>query len=133
MQTALSILNRLLNRLAFLAPLITRVVLGLAFFLDGRGKWTNLDKVIQFFTSLGIPFPGANAMFISTVELVGGLCLVIGLGTRLFALLLSCTMVVAILTADHAALADKFPADFTDVSSFTYLLFLLSVGAFGAT
>ena len=115
----------ILNRLAFLAPLATRVVLGLAFFLDGRGKWTNLDKVIQFFTSLGIPFPAANAMFISTIELAGGLFLIAGLATRLFAFLLSCTMIVAILTADHQALSDKFPADFTDVSSFTYLLFLL--------
>jgi putative oxidoreductase len=116
---------QILNRLAFLAPLITRIVLGLAFFEAGRGKWNNLDKVIQFFTSLGIPFPAANATFISLLEFAGGAFLVVGLATRLFAFLLSCTMVTAILTSDHQALADKFPADFTDVSSFTYLLFLL--------
>jgi len=121
MQTVLTILNRL----AFLAPLATRITLGLAFFLDGRGKWMHLDKVIEFFTSLGIPLPAANAMFISSIELAGGLFLFAGLATRVFAFLLSGTMVVAILTSDHQALAEKFPADFTDVSSFAYLLFLL--------
>ena len=115
----------ILNKLAFLVPLITRIVLGLAFFLDGRGKWNNLDKVIQFFTSLGIPFPAANATFISLLEFAGGAFLVAGLATRIFAFLLSCTMVTAIFTSDHQALAEKFPADFTDVASFTYLLFLL--------
>ena len=34
-------------------------------------------------------------------------------------------MVMAILTADRHMLAEKFPADFTDVSSFTYLLFFV--------
>jgi putative oxidoreductase len=116
----------ILGRLAFVIPLVTRVVLGLAFFLDGRGKWMNLDeKVIPYFTQLGIPFPAANAAFISLLELVGGLFLMAGLGTRIFAFLLSCTMAVALLTADREALAEKFPADFTDVSSFAYLLFLL--------
>jgi|HubBroStandDraft_6_1064221.scaffolds.fasta_scaffold1201294_2 putative oxidoreductase len=116
---------QILDKLAFLVPLITRIVLGLAFYLDGQGKWNNLDKVIQFFTSLGIPFPAANATFISLLEFAGGAFLVAGLATRLFAFLLSCTMVTAILTSDHQALAEKFPADFTDVASFTYLLFLL--------
>jgi len=124
-QRALQVALNVLNRLAFLAPLATRIILGLAFFLDGRGKWMNLDKVVQFFTSLNIPFPAANAMFISVLELVGGLFLIVGLGTRLFSFLLACTMVMAILTADRQALAEKFPADFTDVSSFTYLLFFV--------
>jgi len=121
MQTVLN----LLNRLAFLAPLATRVTLGLALYHTGLGKWGHLDKVTEFFASLGIPFPAANATFIASLELAGGLFLLAGLGTRLFAFLLACTMVVAILTSDHQALAEKFPADFTDVSSFAYLLFLL--------
>ncbi len=125
LQRAMQIALNILNRLAFLAPLVTRITLGLAFFLDGRGKWTNLDRVTQFFGSLGIPFPAANATFVTLLELAGGLFLVAGLGTRLFSFLLSGAMVMAILTADRGPLAEKYPADFTDVSSFTYLLFLL--------
>ena len=40
-------------------------------------------------------YRGANATFIATLELVGGICLMLGLGTRIFALLLSGSMTVA--------------------------------------
>jgi len=132
LQRLAQIILQFLNKLAFLAPLATRIALGLAFFQTGHGKWNNLDKVTQFFASLGIPFPGANATFIALLELTGGLFLVAGLATRLFAFLLSCTMVTAILTSDHQELADKFPSGFTDVSSFAYLLFLLWLLFYGA-
>jgi putative oxidoreductase len=114
--------------LAFLAPLMTRIVLGYGFFLTGRGKWQNFDNTVQFFTSLGIPFPQANAGFIATLELVGGLCLIVGLLTRLMSAGLASTMIVALLTADKAdfleswsTTSDKSP---WDVSSLVLLLFL---------
>jgi putative oxidoreductase len=91
---------RLCARLDWLGPLVVRLIIGFAFFLDGKGKLGNLDKVTSFFADdLHIPFPHANAVFVSTVELVGGLLLVIGLGTRIAALLLAATMAVAFVTA----------------------------------
>src|SRR5260370_16411069 len=114
---------RITAALAFLAPLLTRLVLGFGFHATGHGKLQDLDKVTGFFTDLGIPFPGANAVFISSLEFVGGLCLIVGLGTRIFAGLLSCTMIVALLTPDKPTLIPKFPADVTDVTSFTFLAF----------
>src|SRR5579871_3437697 len=61
---------RITSALAFLAPLLTRIVIGVCMIVDGNGKLHHLDKVTGFFTDLGIPFPGANAAFISGLELI---------------------------------------------------------------
>ena len=125
---------RVTSALAFLAPLCTRIVLGVGFLIDGNGKIHHLDKVTGFFSDSGIPFPGANAAFISVLELIGGVALVLGLGTRIFAALLSCTMLVAVLTADRDTFVQKFNTDvstITDVSSFTYLIILIWLVFYG--
>jgi putative oxidoreductase len=90
---------RLCAQLDWLGPLVVRLIVGIAFVLTGKGKLGDLDKVTGFFTDLHIPFPHANAVFVATVELVGGLMLVLGLGTRIAALLLTATMTVAFITA----------------------------------
>lgn len=87
------------GRIAWLGPLVVRVVIGVAFVVTGWGKLHNLDQVTSFFTELHIPAPHANAVFVSCVELVGGALLILGLGTRIAALLLIGVMAVAIVTA----------------------------------
>jgi putative oxidoreductase len=87
--------------------------------------------VTGFFSSLGIPFPHANAVFISSLEFFGGLLLILGLGTRIFAFMLSCSMMVALLTADRPDFIQKFPPDPTDIASLTYLLFLIWLVLYG--
>jgi len=124
--------SRLIAALQFAAPLATRMVVGITFVYTGHGKLANLERTTAFFAGLGIPFPAANALFISLLELVGGACLIAGLGTRLFAALLSSTMVVALLTADKRDVVSKFPADLTDVTPITLLLFLAWLVLFGA-
>jgi putative oxidoreductase len=89
----------LATRLSFLPPLLARVVLGVVFLRTGWGKLHSLDSVAQFFASLGIPAPALQAAVVATVETVGGGLLLIGLGTRLAALPLAATMVVATATA----------------------------------
>jgi putative oxidoreductase len=125
-----------LKRLGFIAPLATRIVIGLAFVETGLGKWAHMDRTADFFASVGIPFPGANAAFVATLELVGGGALVVGLLTRPFAALLSTTMVVALLTADRgeflASWTRASDASPTDVTSFVFLLFLLWLLTYGA-
>lgn len=117
------------------APLLTRVVLGEAFFFAGLGKWMNFGHTVDFFASLGLPLPAANAGMVATVELVGGICLVLGLGTRLAAAMLASTMVVALATADRQSLFSALPPGgaqgLTDVLPFTFLLFLLWMVAAG--
>jgi putative oxidoreductase len=135
-----SVLPRILANAASLlqpvAPLLTRIFLGQAFVQTGLGKWSDLGKVTSFFDQLGIPAPRANATFIATLELVGGACLVLGLGTRAFALLLSMSMCVALMTADRedfaGALALNPAKGMLDVTPAAYLLFLLWLVAFGA-
>lgn len=122
---------RVAAALAFLAPLLTRLVIGFGLHATGHGKLQDIPKVTGFFTDLGIPFPAANAWFVSGLEFIGGLCIVLGLFTRIFAALLSCSMLVAVLTADRGTWVEKFPADLTDVASFTYLLFLIWLVFYG--
>ncbi len=118
-----------LDRLAFVAPLATRVVIGSTFMQTGWGKLHNFPRIVAYFSSLGIPFPTVNAGFVSGLELVGGALLVAGLGTRAFAAALSGSMTVALLTADRQAFLTSWspasPTTPTDVTSFTFLLFLV--------
>lgn len=115
--------------LAFLPPLLTRLVMGQAFFLTGRGKLANFDNTVQFFASLGIPLPELNAAFVSRLEFYGGIALVVGLLTRVVAAGLASTMVVALGTADKEgfleALRMSGDQGLTDVVPFVYLLFLV--------
>ena len=78
---------RITGALAFLAPLLTRLVIGEAFHLTGHGKLANLDKTTGFFASLNIPFPHVSALFVSMVEFACGAGLALGLLTPLCAAL----------------------------------------------
>lgn len=90
---------RLLRSIEWCGPLVVRLAVGLAFALNGWGKLHNLDGITEFFASLGIPAPGIQAAMVSTIEFVGGLLLIVGLGTRVAAALLVGVMTVATLTA----------------------------------
>jgi putative oxidoreductase len=129
LRTARAQALRVAALLAFLPPLLTRLVIGQAYYQTGGGKIQNFENTVGFFASLGIPMPEANAFFVSRLEFWGGLLLVVGLMTRLVAGLLSTTMVVALATADRedfvAALAGAGESGLTDVAAFVYLLFLL--------
>jgi putative oxidoreductase len=75
------------------------VSVGLVFVTAGWGKLQNLERVIEFFRSLGIPAPELQAPFVAATELACGLLLVLGFATRFAAVPLVVTMVVAIRTA----------------------------------
>ena len=117
-------------------PLGLRVLFGYMFFTAGYGKLMNLDGVTQFFTSLHIPAPAFNAAFVGGLECVGGIMLILGLFTRLFAFLLSGTLVVAYLTAHSGDLAaaknfSDWLEAFTKASPFSFLLAMGVLLAFG--
>ena len=126
---------RVAAALAFLAPLATRIVVGWAFYLTGSGKWAHFDNTVTFFTELGIPYPEANAAFVATLELVGGIALVLGLFTRIFAAGLASTMVVALLTADKQRFLESWSTASeispTDISAFVFLLFFAWLALYG--
>jgi putative oxidoreductase len=119
-----------------LAPLLARLVIGHAFLQTGIGKWQSFGDTVEFFRSIGIPAPTANAAFTASLEVVGGIALVLGLGTNLFAALLSSTMVVALATADRdgliGALTGNGDKTLTDVLPIVFLMPLVWLIAFGA-
>jgi putative oxidoreductase len=91
-----------------LVLLVLRLVWGWQFLTTGLGKLQNHARVTEFFTSLGIPAPGANAWFVGGLEMVGGALLLLGLFSRPVALLLTGNMLVAYLTADRPAFLGVF-------------------------
>src|SRR5262249_30658785 len=88
-----------LHKLAWIGPLLVRLTLGIVFATTGWGKLHNLEQVIGYFASLGIPAPEIQARFVSGVEFIGGILLIIGLGTRIASAFLIGVMTVALLTA----------------------------------
>ena len=82
-----------------LAPLFARIVCGWAFLWSGWGKLNNLPAITENFISWGIPFPHILTPFVSGVEFVGGIFLLLGLFTRISAGALGVTMIVAIKSA----------------------------------
>ena len=84
---------KLLGHLDWVPGLLTRLVVGFAFYDSGNGKLSNPENTVNFFTDLGIPFPELNAAFVSRLEYYGGMLLLVGALTRIVALLLSSTMI----------------------------------------
>lgn len=121
---------RLARRLAFIGPTLARLTVDWLFFRTGMGKLANLEKVTDFFTDLHIPAPAFQARLVAVTELVGGAAMLLGLGVRFFALPLSITMVVAILTAKRDQL-DGLAALF-ELSEWCYLVIFVWLALTGA-
>lgn len=79
---------------------LLRIVVGIIFVAHGFQKVSGggLEGTAGFLGSLGIPLPAVAAGLLIATELVGGLALILGLGTRAVALALAFDMLVAILT-----------------------------------
>jgi putative oxidoreductase len=78
---------------------LLRITVGVIFLAHGLQKLFSygIEGVAGGFAQMGIPLPYASAVLVSGVEFVGGLALVLGLGTRLLALPLAINMLGAIL------------------------------------
>jgi len=120
------------RRLAWLPPLLARVSVGLVFVSTGWGKLQNLERVIVFFRSLGIPAPEYQAPLVGATELSCGLLLVLGLGTRFAAVPLVITMGVAIRTALWVELDGTLDLFGREEYLFIVLLAWLAVAGAGA-
>ncbi len=88
-----------LHPLAPYGTLIIRLGLGLIMAAHGWQKVQNPAGVAGFFGSLGIPAPQLMAWVVIVVELIGGICIILGLGTRFWALLSAIVVLVAIIMA----------------------------------
>lgn len=69
------------------APLLVRVALGFLLIAHGIDKFdTGLDNVGGAFEGWGVPLPDISAAFVAVFEVVGGIALIMGIGTRYVAL-----------------------------------------------
>ncbi len=89
-----------------LGMFLLRVVVGAAFIAHGWAKFGAMDQTIAFFGQLGLA--AFLAYVVATIELVGGVALVLGLWTDLAALLLTGVMVVATFYVKMATLKVGF-------------------------
>ncbi|MFK4011546.1 DoxX family protein [Bacillus cereus] len=104
------------NELSFF---IIRLVLGLTFFAHGLGKFQDgIHNTENFFNSLGIfdwlAYP------VAILELVGGILVILGLGTRIISTLFSLLIAGAIITV-------KFDQGFIGGYEFDLLLLAISL------
>jgi putative oxidoreductase len=86
----------------WLPPLVARFVCGWVFLWAGWGKLNLLPRMIENFRAWGIPYPEILTPFVSGVELVGGILLLLGLFTRIATAPLIVVMIVAIVSAKYA-------------------------------
>ena len=77
---------------------ILRIMAGGVFLWEGILKFVFPNQGVGRFTKLGFPIPDITADAVATFEILGGLMLILGLLTRLNALLFIMEMIVAILS-----------------------------------
>ncbi len=92
-------LRPLLSTSDALWPLVARVVAGLIFFSFSFGKFTRHQAEVDAFDRYGIPAADAAVYLVGVLEFVGGLVLIVGIGTRIAAVALAGNMMGAIATA----------------------------------
>src|SRR6059058_3183834 len=80
------------------ATMVIRMMAGGVFFWEGILKFVYVNQGVGRFIKLGIPFPFVTAPFVGWLEIVGGILLMLGLGTRLITIPFIIEMLVAMLS-----------------------------------
>jgi putative oxidoreductase len=111
-----------LHSLEWFGILVARIAVGSLFFLSGRAKLLvreRREQMEQTLIETHIPFPKFNAVFVSAVEFVCGLLLVLGAVTPLASALLAVLMIVAIKTIEIRNIKTASSAEW--LAAFLYL------------
>jgi putative oxidoreductase len=90
-------LRRYTDALAPYAVTVLRILVGLTFLLMGLPKAQNFAGFTGFVASLGFPVPVVFAAVVVALEVIGGLLLIVGLGTRWVSALYMVEMLVTTL------------------------------------
>ncbi|WP_085524347.1 DoxX family protein [Tuberibacillus sp. Marseille-P3662] len=81
---------------------LLRITVGIIFFIHGFDKFQKgLETTVATFADLGLP--GFLAYIVAVIELIGGLAMVVGAGTRVMAALFALIMFGAIVTVKLSA------------------------------
>jgi len=80
------------------ATILLRLMAGGVFLWEGILKFVYVNQGVGRFTKLGFPLADSTASFVGGLEIVGGLLILLGLGTRFVAIPFLIEMVVAMLS-----------------------------------
>ena len=87
-----------LTRFSPYAAVVLRLAVGGVFLHHGWWKLHNFAAVTGMVDGIGFPFATVFAAILTGVETLGAVCVILGVLTRVWALLMEVEMVVAILT-----------------------------------
>jgi putative oxidoreductase len=86
-----------LNRFSPYAAVVLRLAVGTVFLHHGWWKLHNFAAVTGMVDGIGFPFAPVFAAIVTGVETLGAVCVILGVLTRIWGLLMAVEMVVAIL------------------------------------
>ena len=122
--------NSLTNYLQDISLFFGRLLVAYGFYEPAMMKWSNIESVANWFSSINIPFPLLNAYMAATTEILGVVLLTLGLFIRVISLSLIIVMIVAIVSVH---LSNGFSAGDNGFEiPLYYIGFLLMFMSFGA-
>ena len=113
------------------APTVLRVILGIVFIAHG---WDKLQmgpaNFAGYLASLNVPAPELMAWVVTILELVGGILLLVGAGTRMVALLLAVEMIgtTLLVKVDRGLIAQEGAGAELDIAVFAGAVAILLLG-----
>jgi putative oxidoreductase len=115
------------------ALLLLRLILGIVFIVHGSQKLftIGISGMVAGFTKSGIPLPAVTAPLVTFVEFGGSIALILGVATRLAALLLTCDMLGAIAFV-HAKNGFMLPTGYEFALTLACIAFALVLAGPGA-
>lgn len=118
-----------LKKLESLPLLFIRLILAYGFYQPAMTKLSNVNAIGEWFESMEMPLPYLNAYLITTVETLGVILLLLGLGIRFISVALIIAMMVAIKVAHWE---NGFPASENGFEiPLYYIIMLFTLFVFG--
>lgn len=117
-------------RLDLFLRFVPRLVIGIVFISAGWGKLQGLSKTIGFFESLHIPLATVAAPIVALLEVICGVCILVGLYTRAACLPLIVILSVAISTAHRSQFTSYM--SLTEMNPSLYIVILICIFSLGS-
>ena len=122
--------KNILSNTQSISLFLARLTVAYGFYEPAMMKWADIDAIVTWFESMGIPLPTLNAYMAASTEMTGVILLTLGLFTRLISIPLIVVMIVAIVTVH---LPHGFSAGNNGFEiPLYYMLFLALFASFGA-